>query len=60
MGCESQAQSAFLGSHGFHSQVAKSDALIARSFVIQSFERTSWETSDLDLFVERGQRANIS
>lgn len=50
--------------YGFRSQMAKSDALIAGSFVTQFFERTSCETSDLNIFVENndyvdgGERAN--
>ena len=40
---------------GFRSQMAKSDALIAGSFVVQFFERTSWKPSDLDIFVEQGE-----
>ena len=44
--------------HGFRSQMAKFDALIAGSFVIQFFERTSWEVSDLDIYVEGDERAN--
>ena len=44
--------------YGFRSQMAKSDALIAGSFVTQFFERTSWETSALNIFVEYGERSN--
>ena len=39
---------------GFRSQMAKSDALIAGSFIVQFFERTPWKPSDLDIFVEDG------
>ena len=44
--------------HGFRSQMAKSDALIVGSFVSQFFERTPWETSGLNIFVEGDERAN--
>ena len=44
--------------HGFRSQMAKSNALIAGSFVRQFFERTPWRTSNLDIFVEGLERAN--
>ena len=40
---------------GFRSQMGKSDALIAGSFVFQFFERTSWKPSDLDILVEHGE-----
>ena len=43
---------------GLRSQTAKSDALIAGSFVVQFFERTSWKPFDLDIFVEDGECAN--
>ena len=44
--------------HGFRAQMAKSDALIVGSFVSQFFERTPWETSDLNIFVEGLEHAN--
>ena len=44
---------------GLRSQMAKSDALIAGSFVVQFFELTSWKPLDLDIFVEHGECANI-
>ena len=43
--------------YGFRSQMAKSDALIVGSFVSQFFERTPWETSGLNIFVEGLERA---
>ena len=46
--------------YGFRSQMAKSDALISGSFVFQLFERTSWKTSDLDIFVEHGEHGECA
>ena len=43
---------------GLRSQLAKSDALIAGSCVVQLFERTSWKPFDLDVFVEEGGYVN--
>ena len=43
---------------GLRSQMAKTDALIAGSFVVQFFERTSWKPFDLDILVEHGECAN--
>lgn len=46
--------------YGFRSQMAKSDALIAGSFVVRFFERTSWQPSDLDIFVEHGEHGECA
>lgn len=45
---------------GFRSQMAKSDALIAGSFVVQFLGRTSWKPSDLDIFVEHGEHGECA
>lgn len=41
----------------FREVLGKCDALISGSFALQFFERILWEGSDLDIFVESGQRA---
>ena len=43
----------------FRSQLGKCNALISGSFALQFFERVAWEGSDLDLFVEAGEDAQV-
>ena len=42
----------------FRSQMGKCDALISGSFAVQFFERVTWTASDLDIFIQEGNRAN--
>ena len=43
----------------FRSQLGKCNGLISGSFALQFFERVAWEGSDLDLFVEAGEDAQV-
>ena len=45
--------------YGFRSQMAKHDALISGSFVVQYFERVTWKDSDLDVFIKHGESADV-
>ena len=38
--------------------MARHDALVSGSFVLQFFERVTWRESDLDIFIEHGEGAN--
>ena len=42
---------------GLRSKLGELDALISGSFAIQFFERVTWHSSDLDMYVKAGARA---
>ena len=41
------------------SQLGQHNALISGSFVLQFFERATWEKSDLDIFVHHNEASNF-
>lgn len=48
----------FLNPRAFRRQIGKTDALVSGSPVLQYFERTSWNDSSLDIFVQAGEKAD--
>ena len=42
--------------NGLRSAMAKNDAVIAGSFALQFFERSTWRAADLDLYVQQGHQ----
>lgn len=41
----------------FRSQMGKNNALVSGSVAIQFFERVVWKESDLDIYIEEGEKA---